>query len=432
MLTRPLPSWCLLAPVLTCPLHSWHLQAWTLKYLLLNLALRRVLHSNAHFPSLASVGTCIHRPNSPFWPLETYTLMGKLQFCPQEEHELTCWLLCSLQVFLYPFPVTLALCRHLGSRSTCLLFPLHALALTYLQLFPGFYRQLHAYTHSPLLVSIALALTCSVPIDLCIPLHELSHCTSLYSRDTCTHKPMTVWPVKESAVTCQQPSSRIDMWLQSHIHSIHFSLPAPTLTCPMPTYVLCQQASYLTCLSRTGPCALKPLTHHHETAGTYTQSSKLNSALGLHGLTSTLPSCGIGRDQDSHAYCAHFYSPGKTLTGTFLTSELCKMCNYKIHDGLCRHLHSHAHWYQALYRNTYWHDHCKAALYTQNFICLLLSCIPKKPLIHMTTAILHSREIHIHIVTALLHFIETYIYMPTAIHEVYRNTYSHTNCHTAF
>jgi hypothetical protein len=50
----------------------------------------------------------------------------------------------------------------------------------------------------------------------------------------------------------------------------------------------------------------------------------------------------------------------------------------------------------------------------------------------MTTAILHSREIHIHIVTALLHFIETYIYMPTAIHEVYRNTYSHTNCHTAF
>ena len=109
----------------------------------------------------------------------------------------------------------------------------------------------------------------------------------------------------------------------------------------MPTYVLCQQASYLTCLSRTGPCALKPLTHHHETAGTYTQSSKLNSALGLYGLTSTLPSCGIGRDQDSHAYCAHFYSPGKTLTGTFLTSELCKMCNYKIHDGLCRHLHSH-------------------------------------------------------------------------------------------
>ena len=56
----------------------------------------------------------------------------------------------------------------------------------------------------------------------------------------------------------------------------------------------------------------------------------------------------------------------------------------------------------------------------------------KKTLIHMTTAILHSREIHIHIVTALLHFIETYIYMPTAIHEVYRNTYSHTNCHTAF
>ena len=92
-----------------------------------------------------------------------------------------------------------------------------------------------------------------------------------------------------------------------------------------------------------GLVQLKPLTHHHETAGTYTQSSKLNSALGLHGLTSTLPSCGIGRDQDSHAYCAHFYSPGKTLTGTFLTSELCKMCNYKIHDGLCRHLHSHAH-----------------------------------------------------------------------------------------
>lgn len=64
MLTRPLPSWCLLAPGLTCPLPSWHLQAWTLKYLLINLALRRLLHSNAHFPSLASVG---QTPPSELW-----------------------------------------------------------------------------------------------------------------------------------------------------------------------------------------------------------------------------------------------------------------------------------------------------------------------------------------------------------------------------
>ena len=122
----------------------------------------------------------------------------------------------------------------------------------------------------------ALALPCSMPSDLCMLLHSLSHCTSLHSRHTsihtpytclvcagiCTHMPTAFTHLLyEPAFTCPHESYSIQehtqlttafpglcTYLPSHAHCptlslwvsapaspLNYSLQAPALTWPLTT-----------------------------------------------------------------------------------------------------------------------------------------------------------------------------------------------------